>query len=80
MLIILVWGGKTVVVPTLDYEYGYFDWISNETDETGRAAFIYNAPDDITPLVGTSINFNLSYTETGVIIDSLPVTIEFVQP
>ena len=72
--------GETVVVGMLDYKYGDFTFTSIETDETGKATFIYDGPDDITPLIGTSVDFNISYVSGGKTINSLPITIKFVQP
>lgn len=72
-------GGKTVVVGALDNKYGSFSRKTDVTDVSGEVHFWYDGPSDITPLIGTSTSFNLIYTEGGVVMDSLPVTINFVQ-
>ena len=69
-------SGKTIQITTLDNKFGSFSSSTAQTDEAGRATFVYTSPQNIDLIIGKSTNPTITFSEDGVSITQR-VTIGF---
>ena len=56
--------GETIEMRSFDYKYGFITNTVVDTDENGRAIFIYNAPEDFNALRGQDITIQAVYFDS----------------